>query len=125
MLTICKHIRQADELVLHWSIFPRPTPWLVAWKALLQPKIYRFVYIHKVNDRLNYFSNRGFLTITDENGETVQKTKMLPMSFGLWIEYILQSYLYGYLLFFWRWSWAERKLEERERHRTSRIEQED
>ena len=63
------------------------------------------------------------------------------MSWGLWWEYVFQSYLYGLMFKFWNWRWdtggkltreelqaklevLEARVEELARKRTSRIEQE-
>jgi hypothetical protein len=139
MLTILAHVEQPDELVLGQSIFARPTPWMVAWKAFGQflrpPCMYRFAYVRPAMMSLayNYISDGEFLSITGDDGQILRKTEILPMSWGLWWEYVVQSYLYG---FFWRfWNWrlhsqdhVQEKLDgllSQFEQRTKRITQED
>lgn len=139
------------KLEIHETIFPRPTPWKVAWKAslafLLGRRTYCFVYIPPKYADLDRYD----IAIEDDelvlrkDGEELHHAVVCGMAWQIWALYCVESIVYGPLLRFWEWRWAagsgtltrrelQVKLEElarrvdraeRKRRKTRRIEQND
>lgn len=132
MFCITKKMKQRQyKLLINQDIFPRPTPWLVAWKAfgswLLRRPAYRFVYFPPQIDLQQYAvdAEDDTIVLRDRFGEEVQHAASCRMTWQLWALYIVESWLCGPMLRFWKWRWAEEKVQHMARRKTERIEPDD
>ena len=132
MFCLVKKDVSGYRLVPYQNIFPRPTPWLVAWKAFFgylgRRQTYHFVYFSpQFNDLSQYAidAEEGTIVLRDRDGEEVFHASSFPMTWQLWALYVVESWLCGPLLKFWHWRWAEEKIDRLARKKTERIEPED
>ena len=109
----CYSLRVAE------TIFLRPTPWLVAWKAgfdyVLRKGRFGFVYLpmQYVNPANEYECEKGKLIVRG-NEETVFSTPIEPLTFRNWFFYGIESFAYGFFWKFWEWRYDSGVLNRKE-----------
>jgi hypothetical protein len=96
-----------DVLHSNQTIFPRPTPWVVAWHAfweyLNRRDTYRFTYIPaKYAHLLRYdiFVEDEEILLR-EDGRDLIHVPVLPMTLLTWIFYVIESWASGLLFMVW------------------------
>lgn len=98
-------------LICDTKIFPRPTPWIVAWQAawayINGMQSYRFVYLPAEYTFLTSddVAMDGGTFMLRQQGRVVLHTVTEAMTWQIWLLYLLESWLYGPLLKFWKWRW--------------------
>lgn len=99
-------------LLRYHEIFPRPTPWFVAWQAawayISGKQTYRFVYLPA---GCRFFTSDdvtldGETFLLRQQGRVVLQTVTETMNWQRWLLYLLESWLFGLLLRFWHWRWT-------------------
>jgi hypothetical protein len=107
MFHIMYHKNNDDKLIPNESIFPRPTPWIVAWQAfadyLRGRDTFCFVevptrYAHLLRYDLYV---EGEEVLLREQGRDVIHLPVLPMAFLTWVFYAIESYAHGLLFQVW------------------------
>ncbi len=96
------------------TIFPRPTPWRVAWEAsflrLLGKHTYKMVFIdRKYAEKLHTYDivqQDNHIVLYDGKDEIVT-FGVYDITWAMAIEYNVQSFLYGFMFRFWEWRWSE------------------
>ena len=142
MFTILK--RTVDSVLApHQDIFPRPTPWRIAFVSwfdfLIRCNTYQFVYIPRRLNGLDAYdvileSNHVYIK---QGEDVVYTTPVHEMTWQIWWTYVFESWAFGLFFSFWNWRWESGKLTHRElqsrverlerkiQEKTRRIEQDD
>lgn len=131
MFCLIKKDVKGYRLIPYQHIFPRPTPWLVAWKAFLsylgRRPTYRFAYFPPQYNLKHYAidAEDDTIVLRDRQGEEVLHVASCRMTWQLWALYAVESWLCGPMLRFWQWHWAEEKIDCIARRKTERIDEDD
>lgn len=111
MFVIMRKTSYCEDLQIGESLFPRPTPWFVAWDSFLRfltfHSTYQFAFVPPDMEDLFAYqvtAEGNHLIIRDTQGNT-RKSPILSMTWGLWWEYAAESFIYGLFFRFWNWRW--------------------
>jgi hypothetical protein len=116
IMLIIMRKRERSELVAHETIFPRPTPWSIffkAWGSMLSRRYgYRFVFFPSWNMNLMRYDIMadGNDVILSVDGEEIYRTPAMPMDLTLWAMFMVESIGKGLFTRIWMWRWRSGKM---------------